>query len=83
MWDEQFEVLLREHLPFLAADSELLPDLGLREFGLDSLGVVDLLVSLESAYDIRMTDDILSMDTFSTPAVLWNALSGIAGDPQS
>jgi acyl carrier protein len=77
VWDEQFETLIRQHLPFLPADSELLPDLGLKEFGLDSLGVVDLLVSLESAYDIRMTDDILSMDTFATPAVLWDALSGI------
>jgi acyl carrier protein len=77
VWDDQFETLLREHLPFLSADSDLLPDLGMREFGLDSLGVVDLLVSLEYAYGIRMTDDILSMDTFATPAVLWDALSGI------
>jgi acyl carrier protein len=77
MWDEQFEVLLRNHLPFLPADEELLPRLDLKEFGLDSLGVIDLLVSLESAYGIRLTDDILSMDTFATPAVLWDALSMI------
>lgn len=77
MWDEQFEVLLREYLPFLSGDEELLPDLDLRGFGLDSLGVVDLLVSLESAYSVRVTDDALSMDTFTTPAVLWNTLSRI------
>jgi nodulation protein F len=79
MWDEQFEVLLREYLPFLPADQELLPDLDLRGFGLDSLGVVDLLVSLESAYRVRVTDDALSMDTFRTPAVLWETLSRIQG----
>lgn len=77
MWDEKFEFLLREHLPFLAADEELDPDLNLRETGLDSLGVVDLLMSLESAYDVRLADDFLSLETFSTPAVLWNALSEI------
>lgn len=77
MWDEQFEVLLRTHLFFLAPDEELLPDLDLREFGLDSLGVVDLLVSLESAYGIHLTDDYLAMDTFTTPATLWGALSRI------
>jgi nodulation protein F len=77
MWDEQFEILLRHNLPFLPDDEELWPDQDLRGSGLDSLGVVDLLVSLESAYDIRMTDDILSMDTFATPAILWAALSGL------
>jgi acyl carrier protein len=77
MWDKQFEVLLRNYLFFLPADEELLPDLDLRAFGLDSLGVVDLLVSLESTYDVRLTDDDLSMDTFTTPIVLWNILSRI------
>jgi acyl carrier protein len=77
MWDAQFEVLLRKHLPFLPADETLAPDLDLRGFGLDSLGVVDLLVALEAAYSVRVTDDLLSMDTFTTPAVLWDTLSGI------
>jgi acyl carrier protein len=77
MWDEQFEVLLRKHLFFLGADEELLADLDLREFGLDSLGVVDLLVSLELAYGIHLTDDLLVMETFTTPATLWGALSRI------
>lgn len=75
MWDEQFETLLRSHLPFLEASEELVGDLSLREFGLDSLGVVDLLVSLEEAYDVRLRDDDLRMDTFAAPSVLWAALS--------
>jgi acyl carrier protein len=77
VWDEQFEVLVRRYLLSLAADEELLPDLDLFEFGLDSLGVVDLLVSLESAYGVHLTDDFLAVDTFTTPAVLWDALSRI------
>lgn len=77
MWDKQFEGMLRQYLFFLNADEELNPDLDLREFGLDSLGVVDLLVSLESTYGVQLTDDLLSMDTFKTPASLWNTLSTI------
>jgi acyl carrier protein len=77
MWNEQFEVLLRTHLPFLPDEQELRPELDLREFGLDSMGVVDLLVSIESEYCVRLTDDVLSMDTFATPGVLWATLDEI------
>ncbi len=80
MWDERFEILLRSHLPFLTHAEELRPELELREFGLDSLGVVDLLVSLESEYDVRLTDDILSMDTFATPGTLLTALTTLQGN---
>jgi acyl carrier protein len=87
MWNEQFEVLLRAHLPFLPDDEELRPELDLREFGLDSLGVIDLLVSLESEYRVRLADDVLSMETFATPGVLWATVGalipiGMAGDKQ-
>jgi acyl carrier protein len=75
MWNEQFEVTLRKQLPFLPDDEELRPELDLREFGLDSMGVIDLLVSLESEYGVHFTDDLLSMDTFATPGVLWAALA--------
>jgi acyl carrier protein len=74
MWDEQFETLVRSHLPFLEADEELVGDLNLREFGLDSLGVVDLLVSLEETYGVRLLDEDLKMDTFAAPLVLWATL---------
>jgi acyl carrier protein len=74
MWDEQFEKLLRDHLPFLEADEELSGDLNLREFGLDSLGVVDLLVSLEEMYGVHFINDDLTMETFAAPSVLWATL---------
>ncbi|PYC66956.1 phosphopantetheine-binding protein [Micromonospora arborensis] len=75
MWDDQFEVSLRRHLPFIAPGEQLTPDTSLRDFGLDSLGTVELLAALESAYDVRFSDDALSMETFETPEVLWTTLS--------
>lgn len=78
MWDKQFEALLRRYLPFLPADEPLAEDAVLRDFGLDSLGTVELLAELEAGYGVRFVDDVLSMDTFASPAVLWATLSAMA-----
>ncbi|MFB8396971.1 phosphopantetheine-binding protein [Streptomyces yangpuensis] len=74
-WDQRFEDLLREYLPFLSADEPLTPETDLRDAGLDSLGTVELLGSLESAYDVRFVDEALNLDTFATPASLWATLA--------
>jgi acyl carrier protein len=75
MWDTQFEEQLRRFLPYLAADEQLDDDTELRDFGLDSLATVELLALLENTYQVRFTDDALSLDTFQTPAVLWRTLA--------
>jgi acyl carrier protein len=75
MWDDEFEQLLRQQLPFLAADEVLDEDADLRDLGLDSMAMVELLGALEHAYRVRFHDDVLSVATFRTPAVLWGELS--------
>ncbi|MFI9387108.1 acyl carrier protein [Kutzneria sp. NPDC052558] len=77
MWNEQFDTVLRQYLPFLPADEPLDPDIDLRDFGLDSLGIVDVLGALEQAFQIRFTEDLLTADTFRTPKVLWTAVAGL------
>jgi acyl carrier protein len=77
MWDQRFEETLRRFLPFLPADERLAEDTNLRDFGLDSLGMVELLAQLESGYDVRFTNEALTMETFATPAVLWRTLTRI------
>lgn len=74
-WDQQFEDLLREYLPFLSDGEPLTPDTDLRDAGLDSLATVELLGSLEGAYDVRFVDEALNMETFATPATLWGTLT--------
>ncbi|MGW2649309.1 phosphopantetheine-binding protein [Streptomyces sp. NPDC001393] len=74
-WDKKFEELLRDYLPFLDADEPLEADTDLRLSGLDSLAAVELLGSLESAYAVRFVDEALSLDTFATPAVLWETVT--------
>jgi len=78
MMDEQFESLLREHLPFLPQQSKLSADTNLRDFGLDSMGAVALLAKLERQYDVRFVNDSLNMENFSTPARLWSTVSSLS-----
>jgi acyl carrier protein len=79
MWDTQFEEQLRRFLPYLGAQEQLDQDAELRDFGLDSLAMVELLATLESAYQVRFADEALSLETFQTPAILWKTLSAARG----
>ncbi|MEU8207081.1 acyl carrier protein [Streptosporangium sp. NPDC049046] len=77
MWDDRFEETLRRQLPFLPADERIREDTGLADFGLDSLGIVELLATLEEEYGVRFRDEALTMETFETPGTLWKTLSGM------
>ncbi|WP_141576724.1 phosphopantetheine-binding protein [Actinomadura sp. WMMA1423] len=80
MWDNRFEELLRRQLPFLAPEESLAPDAALGDLGLDSLGTVELLASLESAYGVRFVDDSLRPETFASAGVLWRTLTGVVAE---
>ena len=75
MWDEQFEQMLRAKLPFLPPEEPLAEDSNLRDYGLDSMGIIELLAELESTYQVRFADDLLRLETFATPRVLWSGLT--------
>jgi acyl carrier protein len=75
MWDQRFEELLRQYLPFTTPDEELGPHSDLRDLGLDSLGMVELLAALEGTYGMRFRDEALTLDSFKTPEVLWRTVS--------
>jgi acyl carrier protein len=78
MWDDAFEAMLRQRLPFLPADEPLTEDSDLRENGLDSLAIVDLLVTVEGHYDVRFGEEALTVETFATPGRLWQAITAIS-----
>ncbi|CAM5379221.1 acyl carrier protein [Streptomyces atroolivaceus] len=77
MWDTQFEELLRNYLPYLGAGEPLEENLPLRDVGLDSMAMVELLSSIESSYDVRFADEAMSMENFETPARLWRTLESV------
>ncbi|GAA4294344.1 hypothetical protein GCM10023086_06370 [Streptomyces venetus] len=76
-WDDRFEALLRDALRFLPRDEALRPDLDTNAAGLDSMAMVELLLSLETAYDISMPDEFLRPETFASPGALWEAVCAV------
>lgn len=79
LWDDRFEDLLRGVLRLLPPDEPLRPDLDMASAGLDSLGTVELLVSLEDVYDIMIPDTQLTPEIFGTPDSLWKVVSPLCG----
>ncbi|MEU3657711.1 phosphopantetheine-binding protein [Streptomyces sp. NPDC032161] len=77
MWDDRFEEILRTFLPFLPPQEPLTTDTELKDLGLDSLGTVQLLGTLEETYQVRFLDSALTMDTFRTAGVLWETVEGM------
>lgn len=77
MWDDRFEAVIRRFLPFLGPEEELPADADLRDLGLDSMGTVELLASLEDGYAVRFTDEALMKENFATPGAVWETLSAV------
>lgn len=72
LWPQEFESLLRSYLPQLSDQSPLTGDLSLRNSGLDSLGIVSLLLDLEQRFDVSIPDELLDATAFSTPRGVWS-----------
>lgn len=73
--DDRFEAILRKFVPFLSAEEPLTDDAALRDLGLDSMGTVELLATLESTYRVRFKEDALNMENFANPASVWQTLT--------
>lgn len=77
MLDPEFEGLLRKHIKYLSISQSLDEHSQLKEYGLDSIASVNLLLDIEDTYDIIMPDKYLVEATFSTAYALWNVIEQI------
>jgi acyl carrier protein len=75
MLDAKFEAILRRYLPFISATDVIEEESSLRDYGLDSMATVELISDLESEHRIRFVDDLLSLETFTTPGRIWSGIS--------
>lgn len=73
-WSDDFERVLRAHLPQLEPDWPLAPDQVLADVGLDSLESVSLLLDLEDAFGTSFSDEVLATGRFDTPESTWQLL---------
>jgi acyl carrier protein len=76
-WDQTFERALRSYLPHLPGQSPLEPDLALPALGLDSIGMIALLATLEDAYGVVFPEEALVVTTFRTPRTIWSVVGGL------
>lgn len=77
LWPAEFESVVRSHLPDPPPAGEMNPDLDLTVAGIDSLETIGLMTELEERFGFEFPDELLSTDTFSTPRILWTAISGL------
>jgi acyl carrier protein len=75
-WPAEYEDVLRQHLP-LAGDGRLRPDAELVDLGLDSLGLVALLVDIEETFRVEIPDELLNGETFASVGALWTVLAEV------
>jgi nodulation protein F len=72
MWDEEFERIVRRHLAFVRAGDVLDENTDLRNLGLDSVATIGMLAAMEATYRIRFANEMMTMETFARPGVLWS-----------
>jgi acyl carrier protein len=77
-WDTRFEEAVRDSLPRDTVERRLRPDDRLVDLGLDSMGMVGLLMRLESDFGVSFPDDALNFETFATPSALWAAVRDLS-----
>ena len=62
--------LLRPFLRLLPSEQTLAMDAELGKLGLDSLQSIDLLMALEQAFEVKIPDEKITVESFATPAHL-------------
>ncbi|MFI0739134.1 acyl carrier protein [Streptomyces sp. NPDC021100] len=76
-WDDRFEQVLRRNLPDLPAGDALLPEANLMDLGLDSMGMISLLMDLETEYGVRIPESELTFEAFASVAGLWAVVGAV------
>ncbi|MEU3463551.1 acyl carrier protein [Streptomyces sp. NPDC006733] len=70
-WDTAFDEVLRTSLPLLKSGEELLPGTPLSEYGLDSMGMMQLIARLEASHGVSFPPGTMPSGAFANPGVLW------------
>ncbi|MFI9100380.1 acyl carrier protein [Streptomyces fildesensis] len=84
-WDTAFDEVLRTSLPLLKQGEELLPGTPLSEYGLDSMGMMQLIARLETSHGVSFPPGTMPSSAFANPGVLWGMVQAAqqAGEWQS
>jgi acyl carrier protein len=67
--------VLRRHLPLVSAGDPIPMDEELVDLGIDSMGLVELVLDIERAFGVVISDDMLSEENFRSAASLTGLLT--------
>jgi acyl carrier protein len=76
-WDEKFDHLLRSHRRLAESQDTIAPDVPFDLLGIDSLGLLGLIVDSEEVFGIEFPSDMLTSDVLATPGTFWQALKDL------
>lgn len=74
-WNAKFETLLRQGLPGLGADKAPAADVPMDAYGLDSLSLIGIIGSLETAFGVSLAGQVVIPVHALTAGQLWGILS--------
>ncbi|ADB33186.1 phosphopantetheine-binding protein [Kribbella flavida DSM 17836] len=79
-WPDAFEETVRSLLPAYPAQQPLPPDASFRSVGLDSLGIMTLVMRLQQRFAVRFPPAVVAIANFETPAAAWRTVSAALDD---
>jgi len=76
--EERIAALIKEN--FLEVPGELEPTADLFALGLDSMGIMKLLILIEQSFGVRIPDRAVTQDNFRSPVRIAELIRGINAD---
>jgi acyl carrier protein len=73
-WDEKFDHLLRSYCPPQGFDGPIDPDVPFDLLGVDSVGLLSLIIDSEEIFGVELPSDMLNSEVLATPGSFWQAL---------
>jgi acyl carrier protein len=79
-WEPDFEAALREVATDLPADVVIDPDADLFGYGIGSIQLVTLVISLEEVYDVEFPVELMSFAALPSAGAVWATVQSLLGE---
>jgi acyl carrier protein len=80
-WDDKFDHLLRSYCRLAESHDTIDPDTPFDLLGIDSVGLLGLIVDSEEVFGVEFPNDMLTSDVLATPGAFWQALTDLMSLP--
>ena len=76
-WDEKYDHLVRSYCGRTESQDAIAPDIPFDLLGVDSVGLLGLIVDSEEIFGVECPNDMLTSDVLATPGTFWQALKDL------